>query len=136
MQIILSRRNLLTLLAKLELSRTQPCIIKPDGCVVVAEADEVHYAGRKPGVCSDETQAIIDEIEACLARRRRLEAIDTSFYMEPMKSAAEIMRDASVPNMLEGRELRLQLWDVCYQRAMERSAEIKAKLNDDSAENA
>lgn len=49
----LSRRNLLTLLSKLDRVRngesSQCTIIKPNGTMITAEEDEVHYADRPPG---------------------------------------------------------------------------------------
>lgn len=52
--VTLSRRNLLALLSKLERNRQTPgssrcTIVKPDGTVVRAEEDEVHYAARRAG---------------------------------------------------------------------------------------
>lgn len=51
MEVRLSRRNLLTLLSKLDrvaAGEFSACtLIKPDGTVLVAEEDDVHYAERK-----------------------------------------------------------------------------------------
>jgi hypothetical protein len=68
MQVRLSRRNLLTLLAKLDIPGSHCTLIKPDGTVVVAESDEVHYANRpQPGPMSEETEARVAGISAALA---------------------------------------------------------------------
>lgn len=54
MQLILSRRNLLTLLSKLDRVKSGEhslcTIIKPCGTVVTAVENEVEYMNRKPGV--------------------------------------------------------------------------------------
>ena len=49
MTITLSRRNLLTLLHRLVMPYRQATIYKPDGNLVIAEDDVVHYKGRAPG---------------------------------------------------------------------------------------
>ena len=68
MEVRLSRRNLLTLLAKLDIPGSHCTLIKPDGTVVVAEPDEVHYANRpRPGQMSEETEARVAGIAAALA---------------------------------------------------------------------
>jgi len=73
MQVRLSRRNLLTLLAKLDIPGSHCTIIKPDGTVVVAESDEVHYANRpQPGMMSEETEARVSGIEAAVETMRTL----------------------------------------------------------------
>jgi hypothetical protein len=72
MQVRLSRRNLLTLLAKLDIPGSHCTLIKPDGTVVVAEPDEVHYANRcHPGPMSDETEARVAGIEAAVEVMRQ-----------------------------------------------------------------
>lgn len=48
--VILSRRNLKTLLAKLDgFPKQSFCSIESDGLLVHAEPDDIHYAGREPG---------------------------------------------------------------------------------------
>lgn len=53
MQIILSRRNLLTLLSKLDRKKageiTACTIVKPNNIVVIAAEDEEVYKDRAPG---------------------------------------------------------------------------------------
>ena len=65
-EVTLSRRNLLTLLAQLDIPGSQRTIIKPGGIVVTAESDEVVYAGRQPGRMHPQIEALIDEIEEAL----------------------------------------------------------------------
>jgi hypothetical protein len=73
MRVVLSRRNLLTLLAKLDIPGSHCTIVKPDGTVVVAEPDEVHYANRpNPGIMSEETEARVAGIEAAVETMRTL----------------------------------------------------------------
>ena len=58
--MILSRRNLLTLLSKLDRVRAGEfsfcTIIKPDGTAITAQEDEEHYVGRKPGAILDKDE--------------------------------------------------------------------------------
>ena len=61
--IRLSRRNLLTLLHKLQMPGSACTIIKPGGTPIVAQSDEVHYAGRQPGPAHPETEAFIADFE-------------------------------------------------------------------------
>lgn len=71
MLVRLSRRNLLTLLAKLEIAGSHCTLIKPDGTIITAEPDGVHYANRpKPGPVSEETEARIAGIEAAVEAMR------------------------------------------------------------------
>lgn len=65
-QIKLSRRNLLSLLHKLEMKGSARTLIKPAGeadVVIVAEHDEVHY-DRKPGPMHPETEQFVAAYEA------------------------------------------------------------------------
>lgn len=75
MHVILSRRNLLTLLLKLDTPGSEHTIVKPGGIVVVAEPDEVHYANRPkgPGQMHPDTEARLREFEEALriVRNRR-----------------------------------------------------------------
>ncbi len=71
-QVNLSRRNLIYLLARFEQDGSAS-IIKPGGPRVYVESDHLHYAGRSPGDLSEESQAIVAEIEACLAMRDKRE---------------------------------------------------------------
>ena len=65
--VTLSRRNLLTLLAKLEIPGSSRTIIKPDGTYVIAEPDELHYQGRvPPGPMTPETEEIATVIDHAL----------------------------------------------------------------------
>ena len=66
MHVTLSRRNLLTLLAKLDIPGSERTIIKPGGIIVTAEQDEVVYAGRQPGRMEPQTEALIEEMEEAL----------------------------------------------------------------------
>lgn len=73
MLVRLSRRNLLTLLAKLEICGSSCTIIKPDGTAVVAEPDEIHYVDRcEPGEVTEETEARMTGITAAIEALRRL----------------------------------------------------------------
>ena len=71
MRIVLSRRNLLTLLHKLEKPGSARTLVKPDGTIVSVETDEEHYGNRPyaPGPATDDTEMFILEAEAWLARR-------------------------------------------------------------------
>ncbi len=88
MQVRLSRRNLLTLLAKLDIPGSHCTLIKPDGTVVVAEPDEVHYANRPmPGPMSEETEARVAGIEGALASLKEFRlAVETEFAIEDAAS--------------------------------------------------
>ena len=66
MFVTLSRRNLLTLLAKLDIPGSHRTIIKPGGITVTAEQDEVVYAGRRPGRMEPQTEALIEAMEEAL----------------------------------------------------------------------
>lgn len=60
--IVLSRRNLLALLHKLDKPGSARTITKltPTGFITVtAEDNDVHYAGDKPGVMTADTEAYI-----------------------------------------------------------------------------
>ena len=70
--ITLSRRNLLTLLSKLEQPNSARTLIKPGGTVVKVETDEQHYKGREPGRANDESEAFVRDLEAFLAVRKQL----------------------------------------------------------------
>ena len=49
-EVVLSERNLRVLLSKVERYPNSACtIIKPDGTVVRAEPDDIHYGDRTPG---------------------------------------------------------------------------------------
>lgn len=61
-RIILSRRNLLALLQKLDMPGSYRTIIAPESegeFVVSAETDEEHYQGRTPGVMHPLTEEFI-----------------------------------------------------------------------------
>lgn len=65
-RVVLSRRNLLSLLSKLDGSPADSaCTIEYDGVFVSAEEDEVHYshpgrpAGLLPGVMHPDTEAAL-----------------------------------------------------------------------------
>ena len=76
MQVTLSRRNLLALLHRLEMTDSAT-IIKPSGDIIVAETDEVHYRHRSrgPGQMHPDTEEfIIDMEEALKIIRTRREA--------------------------------------------------------------
>jgi hypothetical protein len=64
----LSRRNLLTLLAKLEDGK-DAFLVKPHEGIVTAEHDAVAYKDRDPGPLSPETERSIQELESLLALR-------------------------------------------------------------------
>ncbi len=67
MTLTLSQRNLLTLLAKLQIPGSRCTIIKPGGTVVIAESDEIHYKDRcPPGPMSPDTEAFIRRLEEFL----------------------------------------------------------------------
>ena len=74
-QVTLSRRNLLTLLARLEQGK-DPYIIKPRGALgfvsIAVESDAEHYKDRDPGPMSPETERVIREFECLLAARHFL----------------------------------------------------------------
>ena len=62
-QVNLSKRNLLYLLAELEIGKKMPYIIPVDGPLVVAQSDEDHYKGRTPGAVSPDKLVVMNEIE-------------------------------------------------------------------------
>ncbi len=60
-RIELSRRNLLTLLAKLGgYPPDSDCTIVRDGWAVVGVPDAAHYADRPPGAIHPDTEAVVD----------------------------------------------------------------------------
>jgi hypothetical protein len=70
MIITLSKRNLLSLLHKLEMPGSHCTIVKPDGTIVVVESDEVHYADRpegSPGPMHPDTEAFVRDLNEALA---------------------------------------------------------------------
>lgn len=64
--VVLSRRNLLTLLAKLEQGNSTCSLLKPCGTLVVAQPDEVVYAGREPGDVHPDTLVLMAKIDKAL----------------------------------------------------------------------
>jgi hypothetical protein len=71
--VVLSRRNLLALLAKLEIPGSECAIVKPGGIFISVESDEVHYAGRRPGPMEPTTEKFIttlDDVMAVMRERR------------------------------------------------------------------
>ena len=66
MQITLSRRNLLVLLAKLDRvaagDESHCSIVKGNGVEIHAEEDSVHYANRTPGAMLSKDEELIPEI--------------------------------------------------------------------------
>ena len=66
-EVKLSRRNLLSLLHKLEMPGSHRTIIKPGNILVMAECDEAHYAGREaPGPMIPETEAFVSDMMKAL----------------------------------------------------------------------
>jgi hypothetical protein len=68
-EVKLSRRNLLSLLHKLEMEDSAFTIIKytDDGMVtLIAEPDEVHYGDRIPGTMHWETERFVMEMNKAL----------------------------------------------------------------------
>lgn len=64
--IVLSRRNVLTLLHELERPGSARMLIGPDGCIVVrVEGDAEHYNNRPmlPGEMHSETEAFINSYD-------------------------------------------------------------------------
>ena len=74
-EVVLSRRNLLSLLHKLEMPGSFCTIVKPDGTAIKAERDEVHYANRigGPGTMHPDTEQFVADLEEALkiVRRKR-----------------------------------------------------------------
>lgn len=62
----LSKRNLLALLAKLEIHGDPRSIVKGDGTVVIAEPDEIHYRDYTPGPMKPETERLVGILDAAL----------------------------------------------------------------------
>jgi len=79
-EVVLSRRNLLSLLHKLEMPGSFCTIIKPDGTAIKVEPDEVHYANRVggPGTMHADTEQFVADLEEALkiVRRKRAGPID------------------------------------------------------------
>ncbi len=71
MRVVLSQRNLLTLLHKLTIPGSQRTIMKSNGTRIVAETDEIHYGNRPPGPVNPDIEDFIIEYEAFLAERRK-----------------------------------------------------------------
>jgi len=65
---VLSRRNLIHLLARLESGELRPRLFKQDGTEIVAEPDDIHYQNYRPGTLSDPDTA--NEIELFLQLRK------------------------------------------------------------------
>jgi hypothetical protein len=74
-QVTLSRRNLLSLLAKLEIPGSQCSILKGPGTIVTAVPDEIYYVNRPegPGPMTPETEEFVRHFEEALTilRARR-----------------------------------------------------------------
>lgn len=63
-RVVLSRRNLLTLLTKLDWPESH-CTIENDGVYVSSESDQTHYAGRvPPGEMHPVTEAAIKDAKS------------------------------------------------------------------------
>jgi len=62
-EVVLSRRNLLALLHKLDMPGSNRTIIKPCGTIVRCETDEEHYTGRyiPIGIMHPDTEEFINE---------------------------------------------------------------------------
>ncbi len=79
-EVVLSRRNLLSLLHKVEMPGSFCTIVKPDGTAIKAEPDEVHYANRVggPGTMHPDTEQFVADLEEALkiVRRKRAAPID------------------------------------------------------------
>jgi hypothetical protein len=69
--IVLSRRNLMYLLSRLDAGEKQPMLLKPGVGAVAAETDEEHYRDRGPGRIREEAQQFAADVDAFLAIRRR-----------------------------------------------------------------
>lgn len=67
----LSRRNILSLLHKLEMKGSACTIVKPDGITITVEPDEVHYQGRDPGPMHPETEQFLTDMASALEIVRR-----------------------------------------------------------------
>jgi len=65
-EVTLSRRNLLSLLHKLEMRGSACTIIKSGGIVVHCQSDEECYAGREPGPMHPDTEEFVREMGAAL----------------------------------------------------------------------
>lgn len=59
-RVVLSKRNLLALLSKLEMPGSA-CTIVKDGVYVSSEPDEEHYQGRTPGEMHPLTEVAISK---------------------------------------------------------------------------
>jgi len=79
MIVALSQRNLLSLLHKLHMPGSARTIQKGDGTMIVAEPDELHYAGRcAPGPMHPETEKFVSEMGLALKHvQRKHEPFDT-----------------------------------------------------------
>lgn len=66
--VVLSERNLWTLLHKLQMPGSARTLIKPNGTIVVAEPDEVHYDERPegPGPVHPATEQFIRDVRDAL----------------------------------------------------------------------
>ena len=101
-EVVLSRRNLLSLLHKLEMPGSFCTIVKPDGTAIKAEPDEVHYANRVggPGTMHPDTEQFVADLEEALkiVRRKRAAPIDPTVgkAIEDCASASRA-KDASGP---------------------------------------
>jgi hypothetical protein len=68
--VTLSRRNLLTLLSKLEQPTSKCTIIKADGTHIKVESDVAHYGYRQPGPVNEESEAFIRDLEQLISQRK------------------------------------------------------------------
>jgi hypothetical protein len=66
---ILSRRNLLCLLARLELGEKRPMILKIDNTAVYAERDEDHYRDYSPAELDPAIANLVQAIDTLLKNR-------------------------------------------------------------------
>lgn len=67
----LSRRNLLTLLHKLDMPGSARTIIKPGGTIIKVVTDEEAYGDRAPGAAHPDTEVFIKEMGLALDFMRR-----------------------------------------------------------------
>ena len=75
--LVLSRRNLICLLADLENGDNETFIVKPGGQFIYAQSDKLHYRDRSnwAGPVNEVHEKNIREIDACLALRRNLKGL-------------------------------------------------------------
>jgi hypothetical protein len=124
-EVVLSRRNILSLLHKLEMEGSERTIIKPNGMAVRVESDEAHYADRPCGAgpMHPETEEFVSDMMKALAivRAQKLSGPTPQWARDAAEEIVDSLADDSEWD-IEGRDRQRTIGSV--------AAEIIEKLSE------